>query len=149
LLLEVTSATDPIIKEVAESSEGQFSSDGVWIVHNGQDGIVVRRFPGPGPRIQIAGYGANQPRWSRNGKQIFYIARDKELMAASFDSKTQTASQPRVLFPTRIVASAFTGFQFDVTLDRRFIVNSLKSAAPPLSLVTGWTTDLRTLAPDF
>jgi Tol biopolymer transport system component len=84
--------------------EGQFSPDGNWIVHNGQAGIVLRRFLGPGPRIQIAGYGGNQPRWSKSGKQIFYIARDKELMAVDFDPKTQTVSPPRVLFPTRIVA---------------------------------------------
>jgi eukaryotic-like serine/threonine-protein kinase len=122
--------------------EGQFSSDGKWIVHNGQDGIVLRRFPGPGPRIQIAGYGGNQPRWSKNGKQIFYIARDKELMAVDFDAKTQTVSPPRVLFSTRIVASAFIGFQFDVTPDGHFIVNSLKSVAPPLTLVTGWAAAL-------
>ncbi len=142
LLLEVASVSDRKITEVGDGVEGQFSPDGNWIVHNGQDGIVVRRFPGPGPRIQIAGYGANQPRWSKNGRQIFYIARDKELMAVDFDPKTQTASAPRVLFPTRIVASAFIGFQFDVTSDGRFIVNSLKSTAPPLTLVTGWTAAL-------
>ena len=94
-----------------------------------------------GPRIQIAG-GGSQSRWSRNGKQIFYIARDKELMVVDFDPKTQTASPPRVLFRTRIVASQFAEFQFDVAPNGRFIVNSLTSAAPPLSLVTGWAAVL-------
>ena len=60
----------------------------------------------------ITGDRAAQPRWSRNGRQIFYITADKKLMAADFDSLTATASAPRVLAQTRIVGAALTGFQY-------------------------------------
>ena len=91
----------------------------------------------------ITGDRAAQPRWSRNGRQIFYISADKKLMAADFDPVTITASAPRMLAQTRIVGVALTGFQYDVAPDGRFIVNALSKDAAPLTLVTGWGSRLQ------
>ena len=63
-------------------------------------------------------------------------------MAVDFDPVTGTASASHVLFQTRIVAAAFIGHQYDVAPDGRFLVNSLTSAAPPLTLLTGWSATL-------
>jgi Tol biopolymer transport system component len=84
--------------------------------------------------VQIAGYGSSQPRWSRNGHQLFYITSDKKLMAVDFDSTTAKVSTSRVVSQTRIIASAFTGFQYDVAPDGRFLVNTLNSDAAPLDV---------------
>jgi hypothetical protein len=91
----------------------------------------------------VTGYGAWQPRWSRDGKQVFYITTDKKLMAADFDGSTGTVGAPRVLFQTRIIDSSLTGFQYDVAPDGRFLVNSVTSPASPLTLVTGWAARLK------
>lgn len=139
--LALTSVDDAIV-DLGEGSEGQFSPDGRWIAHNGPDGVVVRSFPGPGTRLQVSGYGGHQPRWSRDGRQLFYVALDKTLMAVAFDAATATAGAPRPLFRTRIVAPAFIGFQYDVAPGGRFLINVLESEAPPLTLLTGWSAAL-------
>ena len=132
------------------TAEAQFSPDGKWIAYTAPGGgrtagdIFVQPFPGPGGRIQISNAGGSQPRWSRDGKRIFYIRPDKKLMEASFDPRTGSVGAPRVLFQTRIVASNFVLFQYDVAPDGRFLINSVPAdSASPLTLLTGWTALLK------
>jgi len=126
------------IASLGPGSEGQFSPDGRWLLFGGQDGIIVRRVQEPGVRIQIAGHGGSQPRRRRDGREIFYVTGDKKLMAVQFDPATGQATAPRVMFVTRIVATALAGFQYDVAPDGRFLINTLPSSTSPLTLVTGW-----------
>ena len=149
--LAVYSAGDGQVTEFSAcGAEAQFSPDGRWIACIGGAGgqvglgIFVQPFPGPGGRIQISsGLGA-QPRWSRDGRQIFYIQPDRKLMAVSFDPQKGAAGAPRVLFQTRIVAPYLALFQYDVSPDGRFLINSFPpNASSPLTLLTGWTALLR------
>jgi len=65
-------------------------------------------------------------------------------MAVSFDPRTGAASAPRVLFQTRIIAPNFAAFQYDVSPDGRFLINSFPSNySSPLTLLTGWTALLK------
>ncbi|MBZ5622724.1 MAG: SMP-30/gluconolactonase/LRE family protein [Acidobacteriia bacterium] len=125
-------------------AEPQFSPGGKWLAFSepGGSGIVVRRFPEPGPRIQISNGPAAQARWSRDGTQLFYIAPDKKLMGVHFNGETGRVGAPRTLFQTRIIAASLSGFQYDVAPDGRFLINSLPSDASPLTLLTGWTAGL-------
>lgn len=62
-------------------------------------------------------------------------------MEAGFDSLKKSASAPRVLFQTRIMGPDFVLFQYDVTADGRFLINSFRSDySAPLTLLTGWTS---------
>jgi serine/threonine protein kinase/Tol biopolymer transport system component len=142
--LDVYSASDQRVREFAVGAEGQFSPDGKWIAYTGPDGILVQPFPGPGGRLQISGGPGAQPRWSHDGRQIFYISPDRKLMAVGFDPQKGSASAPRVVFQTRIVAPNFATFQYDVAPDGRFLINSFPSGtSSPLTLITGWTARLK------
>ena len=143
--LAVYSASDHKVTEFSTAgAEAQFSPYGQWIAYNeSPSGIVVQPFPGPGGRIQISNAGA-QPRWSRDGRQVFYIQPDRKLMAVGFDPQKGAAGGPRVLFQTRIVATNFALFQYDVSPDGRFLINSFPSnSSSPLTLLTGWTALLK------
>ena len=142
--LTVYSSSDHKVTQLPlEGPEAQFSPDGKWIActeaGNGvHSSVFVEAFPGPGARVQISSGGA-QPRWSRDGKHIFYIAPDRKLMAVSFDSRKGSASAPHVLFQTRIVAPDFALFQYDVAPNGRFLINSFPASySSPLTLLTGW-----------
>jgi hypothetical protein len=124
-------------------AEAQLSPDANWMAFSSQDGLVVQGFPKPTKRVQIASYDSSQPRWSRTGNQLFYITSDKKLMAVDFDSATAKVSASRLVSQTRIIASSFTGFQYDVAPDGRFLVNTLTSDTAPLTLMTGWTARLQ------
>jgi Tol biopolymer transport system component len=140
--LAVWSETDQKATPLGPGTEAQFSPDGKWLVHGTYSGILVRPFPSPGPRVQISPPGCEQPRWSKDGRRIFYVTLDKNLMAVDFDPATATASAPRLLFHTRIVAAGRAAFQYDVAPDGRFLINSLPSGAP-LTLLAGWTAALK------
>jgi len=144
--LALYSASDHQVTEFsAAGAEGQFSPDGKWIAYTGTGGhsvrdIFVQPFPGSGGRIQISSAGGAQPHWSHDGKQIFFIQPDRKLMAVSFDPQKGAAGAPRVLFQTRIVAPIFLTFQYAVSPDGRFLINSFpSSSSAPLTVLTGWT----------
>lgn len=123
---------------LALGAEPQFSPEGRWVAYTGPPlGIGVKPFPLPGPRIQISNLPAAQPRWSVDGKQLFFVTSDRKIATASFDLRSGRAGAPHPLFQTRIVGSSFVSFQYDVTSDGRFLVNSLPSSSP-LTLLTGW-----------
>jgi hypothetical protein len=133
---------------------GQFSPDGGWIAHQsnatGRLEIYVRRFPGPGSAQQVSLGGGSQPRWSRNGRELFYIAPDGRLMvvpiAIDLAAHTLEASAPRPLFQTHLATGAnippavASKAQYVVAPDGRFLMNiAVEGApAPPISVALDW-----------
>jgi serine/threonine protein kinase/Tol biopolymer transport system component len=116
--LGVYSASDRHVTQLPGwTAEGEFSPDGKWIAYQmgevgrGKADVFVQPFPGPGGRVQISNAGGAQPRWSRDGRQIFYIQPDRKLMAVNFDPRTGSASAPRMLFRTRIIAPNYVFLQ--------------------------------------
>jgi serine/threonine-protein kinase len=53
-----------------------FSPDGRWLAYGSSESgiyeVYVRPFPGPGGRWQISSGGGWFPKWSKNGKELFY-----------------------------------------------------------------------------
>ena len=139
------SLSDRKVTPLHAGAEGRLSPDSHWLVYTFSSGHPFRPdaylepFPGPGARIQISSNGGAQATWSHDGKQIFFIAPDKKMMAVTFDASRQSVSAPRVLFQTRIIAPNFVTRQYDVAPDGRFLINSLPpGSAPPVTLLTNW-----------
>jgi Tol biopolymer transport system component len=139
-------------EDLGEGAEFQVSPDGRWLAglmanregHHFYIGLTVKPFPGPGPQVPIAKEGGAQPRWSGDGKRLFYVATDRKMMEVEIDARGDRLRPgvPHALFQTRIVAPVFVLFQYDVTADgNRFLINSLKPQAP-LTLVTNWPRTL-------
>lgn len=101
-------------------------------------------FPGPGGKRQISTNGGYQPRWRGDGKEIFYVTRDGQLMSAEVTAREGLLEVGRVqkLFGG-IVTSR--GFLWDASLDgQKFIVaQEVRSPSPPLTLVQNWTALLK------
>jgi hypothetical protein len=128
-------------------AEAQFSPDGKWIAFTGfgltagyeDPELYIGHFPGPGRRIQISNHGGAQARWRADGKELFYITRDKKLMAVAIDTPhgEPVAGVPHVLFQTRIIASRTVLFQYAVSADgKRFLINSMPAiGAAPLTVL--------------
>ena len=69
-----------------QKNEPQFSYDGKWIAYtadlnDGRFEVFVQSFPAGDIKQQISTEGGGQPRWRRDGKELFYRTLDNRLMA--------------------------------------------------------------------
>src|SRR5207245_314555 len=113
---------------LAPMAEASLSPDGNWVAFTGYPGdVFVQPFSGAGGKVKISSQGGTQAKWRGDGKELFYIAPDKKLMAVSVESgSTLVAGTPHALFQTRITGTKFVWSQYDVTPDgQRFLINSL------------------------
>lgn len=140
--LDVYSFSDRKSTQVLRfGAEPQFSPDGKWVAYIALPTrqIVVQRFPGTGAHLQVSNMpGSAQPRWSHDGRRLFFVQPDRKLMVVDFDPSRIFASPPQLFFQTRIEVTIFGWFQYDVSPDGRVLVNSLPANSSPLTLVTGW-----------
>jgi eukaryotic-like serine/threonine-protein kinase len=125
---------------------GQFSPDGHWLAYNsnesGESEVYVVPFPGPGGRVRISTARGDNARWRRDGKEIFYLA-GNTLMAAAVTAKGSRFDVGPVqrLFEVPMVDGYWP---YDVSPDgQRFLVNTLESAVPPLTIVVNWPATLK------
>jgi hypothetical protein len=130
------------VTELGQGAEGQLSPDGAWLAYIDRNGLVLQAFPVMGSRLNVASDAA-QPRWSRDGRTLFFVRSDKKLMSADFDPDTGMAGVAKPVAQTRIVGAALVGHQYDVAPDRRFIINVRTNDAAPLTLMSGWASSLR------
>jgi hypothetical protein len=85
-----------------------------------------------------------QPRWSRSGKELFYLRTDGTLMSVpiTVNGEAIQAGTPVPLFRPRIWTGGTGGNtkqQYDVSADGRFLVDvSLDDETTPLTLLQNW-----------
>jgi eukaryotic-like serine/threonine-protein kinase len=143
-----TQKAQPFLDTAADERQGQFSPDTRWIAYSSDESGVhdvhVRRFPGGDGKYQVSTQGGVQPQWRRDGKELFYLAPDGNLMAATvrIDSGTFTTAAPRALFSTGITASFVDRRnQYLATRDgQRFLVNisAEDENSAPITVVMNW-----------
>jgi serine/threonine protein kinase len=119
--------TTPYLMGRFNQSFAKFSRDGRFVAYvsdeSGEYEVYVRPFPsGPG-KWRVTPKGGVQPRWSRDGKEIFYLD-NGVLMAVPFSVKgdTFTPGTPQVLFDTGAHGSGRTNWKYDELPGGRFVV---------------------------
>lgn len=141
----------PFLQTEFNEWQAQLSSDGKWIAYtsdeSGAPEVYVQTFPASGGRWRVSTGGGSQPRWRRDGKELFYIAPDRKLMAVDvMPGATFEASVPKALFDTRILSLTEFRNHYAVTADgQRFLINSRieETNVTPISVVVNWTADLK------
>jgi serine/threonine protein kinase len=138
----------PVVQTAFSEGAGRFSPDGKWIAYrsdeSGRPEIYIRQFPVPGPegKSRISGEGGIQVRWRQDGKELFYLGPDNQLIAVriQLDPARGTADvgMARTLFIARLPAPT-GGWQYDVSRDgQRFLVNTLQEVTVPITVVLNW-----------
>jgi Tol biopolymer transport system component len=124
-------------------ARGMFSPDGHWVAYQSNE-IYVIPFPGPGGKHQISTTGGIFPRWRPDGKEIFYVGLDNQLMAVEVTLKATSIDVGEV-HPLAITVSR-NGIPYDVSLDGQRILAMAETehnSSRRLTLLQNWTTLLK------
>ncbi len=137
----------------ARESHGQFSRSGQWLSYTsretGQEEVYVRSLPqslgGPANPVKhrVSTAGGSSARWRGDGREIFYLAGDSQLMALPVEPLAGGlrigVSKP--LFRMRSPRTSTSLFPYDAAADgQRFIVlDPLSDAsAVPITVIVNW-----------
>jgi hypothetical protein len=149
----------PVPYLVTSFNEGQakFSPDGHWVVYtsneSGTKEVYVQPFPvSSGGKWAVSNGGGSQPRWSRDGKELFYFAPGSMLMNVSVTTTGGTFQPgvPRPLFRATILGGTGGGagvaWRWDITPDgKRFLMNTAleEASTAPVTMVLNWQSVLK------
>jgi serine/threonine protein kinase/dipeptidyl aminopeptidase/acylaminoacyl peptidase len=141
-----------------DESNGDFSPDSQWVAYSsdesGRREIYVVSFPDPVRRIRVSSDGGSQPRWSRDGKELFYVQGGKLMaVAVSRQGEDVAFGESRPLFSLPLFGLVDPGFdivtRYDVAPDGRFLalLRSLDEETTHLVLVQNWQETLKRQGP--
>ncbi|MGH9891764.1 MAG: hypothetical protein ACREA0_07245, partial [bacterium] len=137
----------PLLRTPFRETQAVFSPDGRWVAYvsdeSGRPEVYVQPFQGPGEKRRISAGGGSLPRWRRDGRELFYVGADNQLMAVPIRlGSSAEPGTPTALFALETARTVHE--EYDVSPDgQRFLINSLVpgSAAAP-TVVLNWTADI-------
>jgi len=140
-----------LVESPFNDDDGQFSPDGKWIAYqsdeSGRTEVYVQPFPGPGLKERISINGGAQVRWRPDGKELFYIALDGQLVAVPIawnpDGRSLQAGSPVGLFPSGVGATVQgeSWQQYMVAADgQNFLISRVTEpgVSTPLTVIVNW-----------
>ncbi|MCI0612653.1 hypothetical protein L0244_06660, partial [bacterium] len=140
------------LKGEFNESQAQISPDSKWIAYSsdesGKSEVYVQTFPSKDGKWQISTSGGSMPSWRGDGKEIYYWAMDRNLMAVSLNPSTDfEAALPQPLFKIDF-RRAELGWnkQYIPSNDgERFLVNTVlaQAARTPITVVMNWSAELK------
>jgi Tol biopolymer transport system component len=148
----------PIVQGTANQTKAQLSPDGRWLAYvsdeSGREEVYVQSFAIDGKpaaqRWHISASGGTDPRWRRDGRELFYLAADENLMAVpvNLSGSSFTFGAAQSLFDVGPISGpvAFGSFRYAASSDgKRFLI--LKDAGTPapslLTVVTNWRASVK------
>jgi eukaryotic-like serine/threonine-protein kinase len=147
-----------ILQSEFNETQGALSPDGKWLAYTsdetGASQVYVQPFNGrpvgggsaSSRKWRISGDGGAQPHWRSDGKELFYISLDRNIV--SVPVKTGPAFEVGTAAPlfasTLRLSSDSTLSEYDITADgKRFVITVSDDRHPaPLTLLLNWTAAL-------
>ena len=128
-----------------QKSIARFSPDGRYLAmlstESGRREVYVTPYPGPGERIRVSTGGAQNLRWSRDGRELLYLSTDGHMMSVPVKtSPSLELGVPTALF----LVNEKVWSDFDVAPDgKRFlaIVPKIVADQYPLDVIVDWTPE--------
>jgi hypothetical protein len=139
----------PFLRTPFREEDAKFSPDGRWVAYmsneTGREEIYVASFPEGTAKRKVSLDGGRAPRWSRDGKELFFVESDRTILVAPVSWNGQPMfGVPRPLFTHQMrTRTPIVGADawFDVS-GRRFLILPPPTGpgppTPPLTVVENW-----------
>ena len=134
----------PFLQTPFRERGAKFSPDGLFVAYysdeSGRFEIYARPFLEDGKRVQVSTSGGVLPRWSRNGKEIYYIEGDTLVSVGVTRTPSLTVNSQNKLFRHAGLRGAWVS-PYDVSADgQKFVVvETLEEESPPtIRVVQNW-----------
>jgi eukaryotic-like serine/threonine-protein kinase len=138
-------------------SQAKFSPDARWVVYtsdeSGTKEVYVQPFPQPsGGKWVVSSGGGSQPRWSHDGKELFYFTPDENMMAVDVSAANGVIQLgvPKALFRAPVLGGTgganIDAWRWDLSSDgKRFLINTALDGAvsSPITVLLNWQSALR------
>jgi Tol biopolymer transport system component len=95
----------PFMQTPLDEWDAKFSPDGRWIAYcsdeSSREEVYVAPFPGPGGKWQISTREGDRPRWSPDGRRLFYLDNTDHICVVDVDgtAKSMNVGRMEQLFP--------------------------------------------------
>ncbi len=120
-----------------------------WVVYRsdetGREEIYIQSFPEPRGKWQISNGGGTHPKWNPDGRELFFIDPDNNLVSVSlqFSGDSVQPSSPRPLFRLPFDDTNATPFAV-APGGKRFLVRTLVAVErKPYEIIVNWPALLR------
>jgi hypothetical protein len=152
-------AARAILHSDADELSPEVSPDNRWLAYasdvSGTSQVYVGRLGLDGAVsgvTRVSTDGGSQPRWSRDGRELFFVNASQGLLAAQFMTASVNGragsfehEAPKPLFKARMVPLPGIRRDYDVSLDgRRFLIGTAagNATASPATILLNWPVAL-------
>jgi len=144
----------PFLATAFNERSPMFSPDGRWLAYvsdeSGRDEIYVQPYPGPGGKWPISTEGGTEPRWSADGRELFYRLRDKMMVVGVQSEPAFTSGRPQLVFEVPYLTDGFGTSNYDMSTDgKRFVMlqSTEQEQSAQINVVLNWFEELKRLVP--
>jgi Tol biopolymer transport system component len=138
-----------LVRTAFEERDAQFSPDGTWIAYqsneSGRPEVYVQPFGAGGERLRISATGGVQARWRADGRELFYLTLEGQLMTVPMTPGNHRRSlrpgAPSPLFQASVGATQGIALHSYVVAPdgQRFLLDTVaEQPAAPIALILNW-----------
>jgi Tol biopolymer transport system component len=134
-----TGASGPVLSSGFNETDARWSPDNAWTVYvsddSGQPDVYGRR--ADGTRVRVSFGGGTRPRWSRDGRAIFFLRGSQMMRADLAGGSPPRFTSPRLIFDVPAIVD------FDVAhrSDRFLAIVPVNDDSPsPVGAVLNWSS---------
>jgi serine/threonine-protein kinase len=145
----------PIINTQFNEFAAALSADGRWLAYqsseSGRPEVYVHDMAGSGGRWQVSTAGGEEPRWSPDGRELYYRNNNLFMSVAVDTRSTFQNGTPKTLFNGVFDLRSNSGVSYDVDpKGKRFLMLRLAedvNSTAQVRIVLNWFDELRRLVP--